>query len=98
MSQSSGSRGSLIASINNQSIINYNVTGLKSSATYYFTMSVTNNLGGYSDSNQVSGTTAGGIFSPVSLPDFAVDVIVIVSALIIGIPIVRFLVKRYHRP
>lgn len=57
-STSSGQLGTLITTITNQSQTTYTVTGLNGSSTYYFTIRVVNPQNLFSDSDQVSGTTA----------------------------------------
>jgi hypothetical protein len=49
--------GSLVATINDQTQVSYNVTGLQPSTTYYFTVRTINQQGKHSDSNQVIGRT-----------------------------------------
>jgi hypothetical protein len=95
ISQSSSSRGSLIATINNQSITSYNVTGLNPSTTYYFTVRTTNQQGGYSDSNQVSNTTLGGAFPPV---DLSVLLGILGVFLLVTIPALYIRHKRSQKP
>jgi hypothetical protein len=56
--------GTLVTSIPDNAILAYIVTGLNASTTYYFTVRVVDNLGLYSDSNQVSATTLGGNSPP----------------------------------
>jgi hypothetical protein len=59
MSQSSGTLGSFVGNVTDQSITSYEVTGLTPSTTYYFTVRTVNIQGNYTDSNQVSITTLG---------------------------------------
>jgi predicted phage tail protein len=57
-SASQGQLGTLVTSIISQSQTTYTVTGLAASTTYYFTIRVINPKNLFSDSNQVSATTA----------------------------------------
>jgi predicted phage tail protein len=52
-----GPIGTLVTSIPDRDTLSYIVTGLLPETTYYFTVRVVDNLGLYSDSNQVSATT-----------------------------------------
>jgi outer membrane protein assembly factor BamB len=57
-SVSSGVLGTSIADITNITTTNMDITGLSPSTTYYFTVRIWNTFGLYSDSTQISVTTA----------------------------------------
>jgi hypothetical protein len=67
MSQSSGSLGSLVATIYDQYTQAYEATGLSTSTTYYITVRTYNTAGQYADSSQLSGKTSPSPVTPVSL-------------------------------
>lgn len=86
----------LIASITNQSQTAYTVTGLSASTTYYFIIRVVTNSS-FSDSNQVSGTTAPVPLSPISL-DVIFELIAIGVSVLVGALLIRYLKRRRHWP
>jgi len=91
-STSSGVFGILIHTETTKTVTSYTVTGLTSSATYYFTVRVVNTGNLHADSNQVSGTTSSGLKKekPGIIPGFEV------TALITAVGICILLLRKQH--